>query len=330
VDPAHELLSGAPAIGRTDALLVQQHGAVVLERYGDGIRPTSTLRSWSMAKSMLHAAVGILVAEGRLALDDPAPVPQWSAAGDPRQAITLRHLLTMRPGLQWAEEYHPGQPSDVIEMLFGEDGDPQVDAAAYAASKPLVAEPGSTFVYSSGTSNIVSAIVRDAVGPGSAYERWLRDRLFGPLGMGSATPKFDAVGTWIASSYCFCTARDFAAFGQCYLDGGRVGGAAVLAPEWVAMAAEPTGTDEEGRVHTHHWWRFRPLADFGAFYASGFEGQYTIVVPGLDLVAVRLGWTNDDARDAVQDALTSLVRSFAGRRVQSSPSDLAGPEGDAG
>ena len=311
MDAADELLSQAPTIGRTDALLVQQHGTVVLERYGEGVGPTSTLRSWSMAKSMLHAAVGLLVAEGRLALDEPAPVAEWSSPGDARQAITLRHLLTMRPGLQWAEEYHLGQPSDVIEMLFGVDGDAQVDVAGFAAAKPLATEPGSTFNYSSGTSNIVSGIVRDLVGPGAAYDTWLRERLFGPLGMASATPRFDAVGTWIASSYCFCTARDFAAFGQCYLDGGVAGGVALLPPEWVAMAGEATGTDPEGRIHTHHWWRFRPLADLDAFYASGFEGQYTIVVPALDLVVVRLGWTDDDARDAVQDALTRLARSFA-------------------
>jgi CubicO group peptidase (beta-lactamase class C family) len=311
VDPAGQLLSGAPEIGRTDALVVQQRGEVVVERYGDGVDASTTLRSWSMAKSLLHAAVGLLVAEGRLSLDEPAPVTQWADEDDPRHAITLRHLLTMRPGLAWVEEYHPGQVSDVIELLFGRGGDPQPDVAAFAADKPLAHQPGSTFCYSSGTSNIVSGIVRDVVGAGAAYEEWLRTRLFGPLGMTSATPKLDAAGTWIASSYCFCTAREFASFGQLYLDGGRRDGAALLPPEWVAMASEPTGTDEEGRIHTHHWWRFRPLQDLGAFYASGFEGQYTIVVPALDLVVVRLGWTDDDARDAVQDALTLLVRSFA-------------------
>jgi CubicO group peptidase (beta-lactamase class C family) len=311
VGPADELLSGAPTIGRTDALLVQQHGEVVLERYGEGVDASTTLRSWSMAKSQLHAAVGLLVAEGRLALDEPAPVAQWADPDDPRHAITLRHLLTMRPGLEWAEVYAPDAGSDVVEMLFGDDLEPLRDVAAYAADKPLVAEPGSRFNYSSGTSNIVSSLVRDVVGAGAAYERWLRERLFGPIGMTSATPKLDLAGTWIASSYCFCTARDFAAFGQCYLDGGRVGAVQVLPAEWVATAAEPTGTDEEGRIHTHHWWRFRPLEDLGAFHASGYEGQYTIVVPALDLVAVRLGQTDDEQRDSVQDALTALVRSFA-------------------
>src|SRR5690606_1871904 len=95
-DAVAALFSGSEQVGRTDALLVQQHGAVVLEQYGDDVDPGTTLRSWSMAKSMLHACVGMLVDEGALALDEPAPVPAWQAdPADPRRAITLRHLLNM-------------------------------------------------------------------------------------------------------------------------------------------------------------------------------------------------------------------------------------------
>lgn len=309
VDPVDALFSGSPEVGRTDALLVQRGGEVVLERYGDGVDASSTLRSWSMAKSMLHAVVGMLVDEGRLVLDEPAPVAAWSGAGDPRRAITLRHLLQMRPGLEWSEIYLTDTPSDVVEMLFGIELTAQPDVAAFAAAKPLVAEPGTTFNYSSGTSNIVSGIVRDVVGAGADYEAFLRERLFDPLGMTSAEPKFDDVGTWIASSYCFCTAREFASFGQLYLDGGTRDGVRLLPADWVATAADAVSRDLEGRVHCMHWWRW-PAPNPDAFYASGFEGQYTIVVPSLDLVVVRLGQTTAE-RDTVHEHLTGLIESYA-------------------
>jgi CubicO group peptidase (beta-lactamase class C family) len=309
VAPVDALFSGLPEVGRTDALLVQQAGEVVLERYGDDVDASTTLRSWSMAKSMLHACVGMLVDEGALELDAPAPVAAWADPADPRHAITLRDLLTMRPGLEWSEVYLTDVPSDVVAMLFGRDLDAQPDVAAFAAAKPLVAEPGSSFNYSSGTSNIVSAMVRDVVGPGSDYEAWLRRRLFDPLGMASATPRFDEAGTWIASSYCFCTARDFASFGQLYLDDGACGGTRLLPSAWVAMARTETGRDGEGRAHTAHWWRFRDER-WDAFSAQGYEGQYIVVVPSLDLVVVRLGQTTAE-RDTVEEELGRLIATYA-------------------
>jgi CubicO group peptidase (beta-lactamase class C family) len=120
--------------GRTRAVVVVHRGQLVAERYGDRtdargevtggpVDASTPLLSWSMAKSMLHAIVGMLVDEGRLRLDDPAPVPTWDE-GDPRAAITLEHLLAMRDGLDFAEDYAPDDEcgsgvSHVIEMLFG-------------------------------------------------------------------------------------------------------------------------------------------------------------------------------------------------------------------
>ena len=121
------------------------------------------LLSWSMAKSVLHAAVGLLVGDRRLDLDAPAEVPEWADPGDPRHAITLRQLLAMRDGLDFVEDYVDGGVSDVIEMLFGRG---QADMAHFAADRPLAAPPGTRFNYSSGTSNIVSGVVARTVGPG--------------------------------------------------------------------------------------------------------------------------------------------------------------------
>ena len=90
-----------------------------------------------MAKSITHAAVGILVGDGRLQLDQPAPVPSWR--GTDKETITVLDLLEMRPGLEWVEDYVDDAVSDCLEMLFG---DGQDDMAAYAAALPVVAAPG--------------------------------------------------------------------------------------------------------------------------------------------------------------------------------------------
>ena len=278
----------------TFATVVVQGGRIISERYAgelarfDGpsvpVEIGTTLTSWSMAKSMLHAIVGMLVAKGRLALDEPAPVPGW--AGDERRAITLRHLLEMRDGLAFTEDYVDGG-SDVIDMLWGRGAD---DVAAFAAAKPLAATPGERFAYSSGTTNIISGIVARILGPGEPYERFLRSRLFDPLGMRSAAPGFDGAGTWIALSFCYATARDFARFGTLYLRDGMWDGARLLPDGWVDEARTQTGIDEEGLRYGAHWW---VLDDGrGTFQAVGYEGQRITVCPALDAVVVRLGKTD--------------------------------------
>ena len=167
-----ELFGDDGRLGQTYAALVIYRGRVVGERYGGAIdhfdrepepvSATTQLLSWSMAKSMLHAVVGMLVDDGRLELDAPADVPAWAAADDPRAAITLEQLLCMRDGLDFAEDYVDANRSDVIEMLFGSG---TADVAGFAADRPSAAPPDTRFNYSSGTSNIVSGIV--AAGPWS-------------------------------------------------------------------------------------------------------------------------------------------------------------------
>jgi len=306
MDPVEALMVDSPERGHTDALLVLQHGEVLSEHYAPDVDSSTPLRSWSMAKSMVHAAVGLLVQEGRIQPDAPAAVPEWAAEGDPRSAITLTDLLQMRPGLAWNEDYVDGDGSDVIEMLFARDWEPVVDTGGFAASKALVHEPGSTLNYSSGTTNIVARLIRDLVGPDEQFRAWLQENLFGPLGMDSADPAFDESGTWIGSSYCHCTARDFARFGELYLNDGRVGRRQLLDPAWIATASRGTGIDEEGRVHTSHWWLFGDNP-WGAFQCSGYEGQYIVVVPPLDAVVVRLGKSEAGLRENVTAQLKALI-----------------------
>lgn len=324
--------AGAIARGHCHALLVVHGGRLVVERYGtryvseleelagivpEPIHADTTHISWSMAKSILHAAIGVLVARGAVTIGSQAPVPKWDDAADPRQAITWDDLLTMRPGLAWVEEYYDvdeDAPPDVITMLFG---DGQRDMAAFAADFPLVAEPGSerAYCYSSGTTNIASGCVGQTVGGGEEGMRtFLADEVFGAIGMVSASPTFDDAGTFVASSYVDATARDFARFGLLYLRDGVWEGRRLLPEGWVDHARLPRSPDEN-LFHGAHWWSNGD--DRGSFMAEGFEGQRIYLVPDRDLMIVRLGKTHTDDGPAMDANLVEIADCFASPKLKS-------------
>lgn len=202
---------------QTNAMVVVHGGRIVAERYAAGVGPEERQPSWSMAKSILHAAAGVLVRDGLLDVSAPAAVPQWREPGDPRAGITLYSLLHQTSGLHFCEDYVDDQVSDVIKMLFRPGAG---DTGAFAASFPQDHPPDTVFNYSSGTTNIISAVMRDIVGPNEQYLAFLRHELFDRIGMASAEPRFDQSGSWIGSSFCFATPRDFARFGLLYLRDG--------------------------------------------------------------------------------------------------------------
>ena len=318
---ADELFAPDAPHGVTLALLLQHRGEVVFERYGvlpdsvfgkgGPVDADSTLISWSMAKSVTHAAVGILVADGLLQLDQPAAVPSW--AGTPKEAITLQDLLDMRPGLEWIEDYVDDSVSPCIEMLFGAG---QTDMAAYAAAQPLVHRPGSTWNYSSGTTNIICKILGDVVGGGrEGMESFLSKRLFEPVGMTSAIPKFDDSGTFVGSSYVYATARDFARFGELYRNDGVVAGRRVLPEGWCDHGRTLVARDEDGMDYGSHWWMWRDQP--GSMACHGYEGQYCVVVPDKDLVLVHLGKCPADAPGELTVRLRTIVNAVTSEVVAS-------------
>ncbi len=306
-----------PVYGETNAVVIVRDGAVVAERYGglrphfdrpaEPVGPTTELLSWSMAKSFLHALVGILVDEGRLDPAARAPVPEWADPDDPRHSITLADLLAMRSGLAFNEVYEVDGASDVVEMLFGEA---KADTAGFAAAKALAAAPGTAFSYSSGTSNIVSRVVADVVGPGEPYRRFIDERLLEPLSM-RARPEFDERGVFVASSFLHATALDFARFGLLYLRGGVADGRRVLSEEWVATAQRPTARDEEsGEYYAWHWWVTGDA--HGSYFASGYEGQMIVVAPALDSLVLRFGHTPETAYPALAAWRARVLDALAG------------------
>jgi len=294
--------------GETYALIAVQHGKIILERYGAGRNADTLCPSWSMAKSITQALVGLLAGDGKIDIHAPADVPEWQPGDDPRSAITLDLLLRMSSGLSFREEYVANASSDVVDMLWGRGKD---DVAHFAASFPLAHTPGTFFSYSSGTTNIVSRCASRALhGKGADFESFMRRRLFDPLGIRSAQPKFDAAGTFIGSSFCAATPRDFARFGLLYLRGGCWRGTRLLPAGWVDYARTPTWqqpTEEDS--YGAHWWL--GLAGPGSFSANGFEGQFMVVVPEKDLVVVRNGRSQNGQKENVKRWVADIVACIA-------------------
>ena len=304
------------------AFVVQQRGEVIAERYGIqpenifqpeiAVTADTTLTSWSMAKSITHAAVGLLVADGMIDVDAPAAVPEWM--GTDKAEITLLQLLEMRSGLRFVEDYVDDGVSHCLEMLFGESGPSH---AAYAAALPLDHPPGTFYNYSSGTTNIIARIIGDIVsGSGdpderrAAVESFLHERLFGPVGMTSATPKFDGAGDFVGSSYVYATARDFAKFGELYRhDGVTSEGVRVLPEGWSEHARGFSALDpENGCEYGRHWWMWPEIP--GSLVCHGHEGQYIVVVPDRELVVVHLGKTPSDETAELRARLRDMIRLF--------------------
>ncbi len=311
-----EMFTNRTAFESTYAVVVVHHGEIVAQRYANSlpnwvgdplpVARDTPLLSWSMAKSMLHAAVGILVGDGRLRLDDDRLVPEWRAP-DPRHAITLPDLLAMRDGLAWNEDYVDAGGSQVIDMLFGEGN---ADVGAFARSRELAYEPGTRFNYSSGTTNVISGIVADIVGRGDAYRTFLRDRLFVPIGMNTAEPSLDPTGLWVASSYVNAIAEDFARFGYLYLRDGVWDGTRILPEGWVDDGRRVRSVDpDDGRGYGWQWWVTGD--DHGSFWANGYEGQSILVSPGTDLVCVRIGRTDASHGRELFDWRARLVAAVA-------------------
>lgn len=279
----------------TRAIVVVQGGAIVAERYAPGFDRNTEMLGWSASKSIMGTLVGLLVDDGVLKLDEPAPVPEWKGEGDPRAKITLRQLLTMSSGLAFSESYVPG--NDSIKMLFE-----AADMGAMAAAKPLKDAPGTSWSYSSGTTNILSRIVFQATGGTlEGITRFAQKRLFEPTGMTSALIEPDEAGVPVGSSYAYATARDWARYGLLYLNKGKAGGKQLLSPEWLDFAVTPTkasprpvygaqlwlnhaGSGGEGR-------KLYPDLPEDTVMARGHSFQIVAAIPSQDAVIVRLGWT---------------------------------------
>ncbi|KPP95454.1 serine hydrolase [Erythrobacter sp. HL-111] len=315
-------------LGETRAVVVMANGELAAERYGEGYDADTRFVSWSMAKTVTAVMIGMLVADGLLGLDAPAPVELWQRPGDPRSAITLRHLLQMRSGLRHTESGDPPYESSEVRMLFLDGRD---DMAKWAEEQPLEAEPGEYFEYSSNTTVILADIAADAL-TGSddpetrrkAVADFLEARLFAPLEMASMVPEFDASGTLIGGSLMHATARDWARFGEFLRRKGRAPGGEQLVPSrWVEEMVTPSPASPHYGLQT---WLNRPVeglefphplfpdrASQDLFALIGHMGQYVLVAPDRRLTMVRLGHSNGEERRAMLQQAADVIELYPER-----------------
>jgi CubicO group peptidase (beta-lactamase class C family) len=321
LDGAFAEPDGPPA-RRTHAVVVVHDGRVVAERYAAGFGVDTPVHGWSATKSVNNALLGILVRQGKLRMEDPAPVAAWQAPGDPRRAITPDQLRRMQSGLDLGDSLTASFSTawdTSARMAFTEP-----DMAGFAEGAALTAAPGTRWTYANGNPAILARILRDRVGGHAAdVLRFARRELFEPLGIRSATLELDVTGTPIAGAFLFATPRDWARFGLLFLEDGVVGGARILPEGWVRYSTTPTPSARVG--YGAGWWinqgdspgaRFRRehgMPD-DAFLVLGIYGQTVVVVPSQRLVIARFG-TTYDLRMAMIDICRLTADTIAALRA---------------
>ena len=302
------------------ALIVLHDGRIVAERYGPAYHENTRFISWSMAKSVTGVMIGMLVADGRLRLDEGVPIPAWQRSGDPRGEITLRQLLQMQSGLKHNEETSPPYEADTVRMLFLDGRD---NMAAYAEAQPLEAEPGTKWEYSSATPVILADLAARALtastDPGErarAVGDYLRTRLFEPLGMKSMVPEYDAAGTLIGGSLIHGTARDWARFGEFLRHQGAVKGAQLVPVAWLEFMT--TSALHNPGYGGQLWLNRAPPGEAAmwpglgssVFSMNGHLGQFVVVSRGNGVTVVRLGKTNEGQHEPVRRAIARIIQLF--------------------
>ena len=271
-DPKHPV--------RTRGVVVLHRGRVVAEQYAAGFDKNTPQMGWSMTKSVTNALIGMLVKDGKLDVNKPAPVAEWK--DDERKEITLDNLLRMSSGLRFEENY--ASISDATKMLFGSAG-----AGKYAIGSPVETAPATKWYYSSGTTNILQEMVRRQFKTHADYLNFPHQQLFQKLGMTTATIEPDASGTYVGSSYMYASPRDWAKFGQLYVQDGVWKGERILPEGWVKYSS--TETAHSNGDYAAQFWTYVRKSGLPAdsFSMNGFEGQYVLIVPSKQLVVVRLG-----------------------------------------
>ncbi|WP_445748243.1 serine hydrolase domain-containing protein [Polaribacter sp.] len=272
------------------AVLVIYKDQIIAEKYAKGFDKTSKILGWSMTKSITSTIFGILQYQKKLDVYDKAPIKSWQ--NDGRKNITIHNLLQMNSGLEWDENYD--EISDVTKMLFLEN-----DMTKAQENKPLSGKINASWNYSSGTTNLLSGIIRNQFTTQQEYLDFWYTNLIDKIGMNSMLLETDLAGNYIGSSYAWATARDWAKFGLLYLYKGNWNGQQLFDENWVDYVSTPTPTSD-GTYGAQFWLNAKPSfqdVPKNMFYADGYQGQRVYILPDQDLVIVRMGlsWMDENA-----------------------------------
>lgn len=271
---------------RTRSVIVLYKGKIIAENYDIGFNKNSKILGWSMTKSLTATYFGILQKQGKIDIMKPAPIAEWKK--DERSKITINDLLHMNSGLEWEEDYT--KISDVTKMLFQAE-----DMSRCQLEKPAKFKPNSHWNYSSGTTNLLSGILRKQFNTHQEYLDFWYSALIDKIGMNSMIVETDMAGNFVGSSYGWATTRDWAKFGLLYLHKGNWNGEQLFDESWAKYVATPTNTSN-GQYGAHFWLNaggVYPDVPRDMYRCSGFQGQMVFIIPSVDLVVVRMGLSED-------------------------------------
>src|SRR5437667_12359675 len=210
-----------PAAGMTAAFVVTWRGRLIAERYGEGITEHTPLESWSMGKSLTATLMGVLVKQGIYDLWQPAPIPEWQSAGDPRAKIRIADILHMSSGLRinapQDPDYDPsGTYPDHLYLYTG-----SVDSFHYAATRPLQWPPNTVGRYRNTDPVWINYLIPLGVEKrGEEYLSFPQRALFDRIGIRTMVMETDPFGNFLAQGYELASARDWARLGNLYLQDG--------------------------------------------------------------------------------------------------------------
>ena len=287
---------------RTRSVIVIYKDKIIAESYDVGFNKKSRILGWSMTKSLTGTYFGILQKQGKINIMNPAPIAEWKT--DERKNITLNDLLHMNSGLEWEEDYN--KISDATKMLFQAE-----DMSQAQVEKPAAFKPNSHWYYSSGTTNLLSGILRKQFKTHQEYLDFWYSALLDKIGMNSAIVETDMAGNFVGSSYGWATTRDWAKLGLLYLHKGNWNGEQLFDESWAKYVATPTNTSK-GKYGAQFWLNaggYFPDIPREMFYCSGYQGQMVAVFPSHDLVIVRMGLSEDfDFNGFLSEVVNSIKK----------------------
>lgn len=290
------------SVNQTRAAVVIYKNQIIAERYADGFTKDSKLLGWSMTKSIVGTLFGILQHQQKLNVFDKAPIDAWKK--DERKEITLNNLLQMNSGLEWDENYTT--ISDATKMLFLDR-----DMTKAQMNKPFAGKPNESWNYSSGTTNLLSGILRNQFQTHQEYLDFWYAALIDKIGMNSMVVETDLSGNFVGSSYGWATARDWSKLGLLYLYNGNWNGEELFTKDWVKYATTPTPTSN-GWYGAQIWLNAEnryPNVPKNMFSFNGFQGQNVFILPDEDLVIVRMGLTKNADLDAFLSGVLKSVNN---------------------
>jgi len=297
----------------TLSLIVVHDGDIIHERYAGGIDVQTRTRTWSTAKSIAVTLIGMLVDEERMALDAPLDI-EWLPAvegpdNDPRNDITLRHVLNMSSGLYPVDsfnmEYATGSGLSYWAGASSVDG---------ARDRGLIREPGTFWDYENYDTLLAVYAMKQALGDDETYREFPRRALLDRIGMRNTLVSTDRFHDFVLSSQVYTNARDLARFGLLYLQNGLWNGERLLSEEWIEFVRTPApATAGSGNFYGGQWWLVpddRDDVPKDGYSTAGNRGQYVIVVPSRDLVIVRRGLDYGDQGFDRWDLVREVLKAF--------------------